>query len=99
MEGLMLLVVAAILIEAIVETVKLAMDGGIQRWYVVAFGVGVTVSVVYGLDLFALVGFTSALLPPVASSIVGSVLTGVVIGRGSNFVSDLIGRVNAPAEQ
>jgi hypothetical protein len=50
--------------------------------------------VLYNADLLAMLGY-SALVP-----YVGAVLTGLVIGRGSNYVNDLISRLNvvgAPA--
>jgi len=48
-----------------------------------AAGVGVFLCIVYGMDMLAMVGLTSGILP-----IAGPVATGLLIGRGSNFIND-----------
>lgn len=52
---------------------------------------GVVLCVVYGADLLALAGF------PARYPAAGQVLTGVLIGRGSNFINDLWSRFLVPA--
>ena len=54
--------------------------------------VGVALAVLYGVDLLRLAGLVS----PVPY--VGSVLTGLLIGRGANFVNDFVDRWLRPAE-
>jgi hypothetical protein len=56
---------------------------------------GVVLCVVYGADMLALLGYHTDL------PYIGAVLTGLLIGRGSNIANDLISRINvvpAPAE-
>ena len=52
-----------------------------------AAAVAVAVCVAYNADLLAILGYT-ALYPGV-----GAVLTGLVIGRGSNYLADLVKRL------
>jgi hypothetical protein len=56
-----------------------------------AMGLGVLLAVAYQADLLALVGLISPISP-----YVGYVVTGLVIGRGSNFLHDLADRWLAP---
>jgi len=48
--------------------------------------VGVGLCLVYAMDLLALVGLTAR------APYVGEVLTGLLIGRGANFVNDFVER-------
>ena len=57
-----------------------------------ALGFGLILAVAYRVDLLALVGLVSPWSP-----FVGYVVTGLVIGRGSNFLHDLADRWLAPA--
>lgn len=50
----------------------------------IATAVGVVVALVFNVDLFALVGI-HAVIP-----YGGVILTGILIGRGSNYVNDLV---------
>lgn len=79
------IVFAAIIVEGIITYVKtFFVDKHFQWQLLVGLVLGVLVAVVYSLDLFDLVGMT-AVIP-----YVGSVLTGILISRGSNYVYDLI---------
>lgn len=99
MNELMMLFTAAVLVEAIVETIKrVRSEDGIDAWMVAAFVVGIFVSVVYGLDLFGRLGFESPFLPPVAAQVVGAVLTGILFGRGANWLHDLLSRLTAASD-
>lgn len=55
-----------------------------------AMGVGLLGAFVYKLDLIAQLG--QSLGTPIQSTTLGIVLTGIAIGRGGNFISDLWGR-------
>jgi hypothetical protein len=57
-----------------------------------AMALGVLLALAYRADLLALVGLVSPFSP-----FVGYVVTGLVIGRGSNFLHDLADRWLAPA--
>lgn len=62
--------------------------GKSQPWLkYVAAAIGILVSIFYRLDLFALLGVTASY------PFVGYVITGLVIGRGSNYLNDLISKI------
>jgi hypothetical protein len=87
--------VFAIIVEAIVEYTTDPIDS-FPSWAKAYAGllVGVVLCVVYGVDILATLGYAAAF------PYVGSVLTGLLIGRGSNIANDIIGRigvVRAPA--
>lgn len=75
------------LVESLVEYFVSEWTG--KRWTKYAAAVvGVALSLLYNLDLVA--ELTELSIP-----IAGCVLTGLVIGRGANYVSDLIDLVRA----
>lgn len=80
----------AILVEGIVEYFVSNPEKA-QPWlkYVAAI-LGILVCVVYKVDLIASLGITTAI------PYVGSVITGLVIGRGSNYLNDFITKVRTP---
>ncbi len=83
-----LLLIGALLIESVVESFKVAFDKGkFSYTYIGSLLLGIAGCLVYSLDLFALAGLETAV------PYVGSVLSGLVLGRGSNFVSDIIGKL------
>jgi uncharacterized protein YacL len=85
--AIILIIVAAFLAEAVWETLKMVWQPGklvIDR--VGALFVGVVIALVFGLNLFQILGFTVQ-LP--ALWLVGVILTGILLSRGSNFVHDL----------
>lgn len=72
---------AAVFIEGLVEyTFKNVLD--IKYIKYVALALGVIFAIVYKLDLMGQFGFVAF------SPYVGYVVTGLIIGRGSNFVND-----------
>ena len=80
-----LILVSALLVEFIIQTVKEIVNEGSPNWYMLgAAALGIAVCVLSGLDIFALSGI-EFIVP-----YFGSVLTGIAIGRGSNLVHDLI---------
>ncbi|SHH56302.1 hypothetical protein SAMN02745196_00788 [Clostridium collagenovorans DSM 3089] len=83
------LVIMALLCEAIWETLKMIWQNG--KFSIDRLGAlicGVVVALVVKVDMFSLVGLTQT------TSIIGIVLTGIVISRGANFVHDLINTIN-----
>lgn len=65
-----------------------------QPWLkYVGLVIGVGVCLAYRLDVFAILGIVS----PIASisNYIGCVLTGVIIGRGSNYLNDFIATFKA----
>lgn len=78
----------AIIVEGVVEYIKLASPKfAASRWIVpVTVLIGVGVAIAYNADLLAVAGLTT----PVPY--IGNVLTGILISRGSNYIYDLIGK-------
>lgn len=83
MEALVALMIMAILVEAIVDGIK----GKLTLWQIVPIILAAILCPLAGLDIFALLGV------PLAVPIVGSVLTGAIIGRGSSAVHELLDRL------
>ena len=89
----------AFVVESIVNIVKSARANlsaeseSASVWYwvslLVGLGVGVVVALNYEMDVFALVGIEGQV------PAVGAVLTGLIISRGSNVASDVIGRLSS----
>lgn len=80
------IVLGAVLCESVWETGKMTYQKGkVSADRVGALVVGVGVAVAGGLDACAAVGI------PMAVPYLGSVLTGVLISRGANFVHDALG--------
>lgn len=81
--------VLAALIEAVMNTIKPIWDTEKRtpQFFInlgVGFLVAIGVNVLAGMDLFALFGI------PLLYPVVGTILTGVLLSRGSNFIHDLI---------
>lgn len=81
--------VLAALIEAIMNTIKpiWETEKRTPQFFInlaVGFVVAIGVNVLAGLDLFKLFGI------PLLYPIIGTILTGVLLSRGSNFIHDLI---------
>lgn len=88
-----LLLIFAMLVEAVVETVKwLAVpdDSGKSRlnWErIAALVIAVVLCVLFSIDIFALAGFITPV--PYAASIA----TGLIIARGATLVTDLATKI------
>src|SRR5260221_369596 len=92
MQSIGLIFVLTILTEGIIEYLGTPIPTRFKPY--AAALLSTLVCVLYNADLLAMLGYP-ALVP-----YVGAVLTGLVIGRGSNYVNDLISRLNvvgAPA--
>lgn len=80
--GLLLL---ATFVEGLVEYL-FAKDGVSQPVLkYIALGLGVVLAIAYQVDVLAFVGMTSVV------PFVGYVVSGIMIGRGSNYVNDIVG--------
>lgn len=88
MEAIFSIIILAILVEAVVETVKMAIEGGIKWTNIAAMVLGIAVCVLANKGILTLVGVE---FPMWADAI----LSGILVSRGSNFISDLFDRVNA----
>ena len=81
-------VYGAVVAEALIEYVNMAVKDKRIDWHVIASAlIGVGVALAFGLDVFELVGV------PATVPVVGMVLTGVLISRGSNYVHDILKRL------
>lgn len=85
----------ALLVEALVETIKWAKEGDFNRWRVIALVAGTVITPLTGLDLFAALGIPLAVpwIGPLGEQIgaaLGWLLTGVLICRGSGVVNSLL---------
>ena len=93
MTGIVLILVLAIIIEAFVEYGKnIGKAFVIGEWktavtQLVAGALGVMICLATGADLFAEIGVVFAV------PWLGVVLTGILISRGANYVSDFVKRL------
>ena len=78
------LVIVAILVEAIWENIKMIYQSGkISISMIGSLVISVLLCTLTNIDIFPIVGLT------ISIPIVGSVLTGIIVSRGANFVNDL----------
>ena len=86
------IIAVAILIEGLVEYGKNIADmfyGGDKKTaitQIVTIVIGIALAFAFSADMFIPLGLT-------VNHYVGMVLTGIVMSRGSNYVSDLISRI------
>lgn len=79
------LILMAIVIEGVITYIKEIFVNKTVAWQqVVGIVLGVVVAIGYNADLFALFGLTSTI------PLLGCVLTGVLLSRGSNYIFDLV---------
>lgn len=92
MKELFAVMVLSIIVEAIIEYLGKPLPSTIKPY--IAAALAVVVCVAYQADVLALVGL------PAAPYRIGAILTGLVIGRGSNYLADILRRIQtvpAPA--
>lgn len=83
------ILVMAVLIEAIITYVKTWMvDRRVQWQMIVSVVLSIVICIAYGLDIPAAVGISSPL------PFVGRIITGILVSRGSNYINDLLGRLS-----
>lgn len=83
------LILIAVLVEAIWENLKMIWQEG--KFNVNMLGsliTGILVCILAKIDLFELIGIV------ISVKIIGYILTGIIVSRGANFVSDLFARLN-----
>lgn len=91
MEMFLPILYGAFVVEAIVNIVR-SIEEKQKNWRYwtslgLGLGLGVVVSLNYDLDFFTVLGLEGKV------PIIGAVMTGLIVGRGSNFVSDLVGLI------
>lgn len=85
------IIAVAILTEALIEYAKTVAESFETKDYktfwtqVVSVILGITMSFSFGINAFA-TGFT-------VNPVIGTAITGIIISRGSNYASDLIGKL------
>lgn len=90
---------SAIVVETIVNIIRNVGDvvnseeDGPGKFYWIALGTslvgGLIVSINYDVDLFKLAGMEGKV------PVIGAILTGLIVSRGSNVVSDVVDRLNS----
>lgn len=96
MEAMFMVLLIAVLVEAIVQAIKAGVPEGAAvpawLWPAVSAGLGVLLCVLAGVDAFAVLGVGLSI------PAVGCVLTGVLVSRGASFVHDIWHRINTITE-
>lgn len=93
--GIAGIVLLAMVIEAIIAYVLPKNETDEPREWIkyLSAGLGIVLCVAYRADILAMLGVISPL------PYVGSVVTGLIIGRGSNFLNDFYQRIKNPMPQ
>ena len=82
------IITIALLVEAIWETLKMVwQEGKININTIGALIVGIAVSILAKIDIFAMQGISLSI------PLVGWILTGILMSRGANFIHDLFNRL------
>lgn len=85
------IIAVAVLTEALIEYAKTVAESFETKDYktfwtqVVSVILGIAMSFSFGINAFA-TGFT-------VNPVIGTAITGIIISRGSNYASDLIGKL------
>ena len=87
MEAITTLVVLSLLIESVIETFKMVVEGGIKWENIAALVLGVALAYFCNSGLMTAIGIEVPLMVDV-------IITGILLSRGSNFVSDLFDKIN-----
>lgn len=82
------LVIVAILVEAIWENLKMVWQNGkLSIDKIGALVIGILICALAKIDIFPIVNLT------ISIPVVGSILTGIIVSRGANFVHDLFSKI------
>ena len=82
------IITIALLVEAIWETLKMVwQEGKISINTIGALIVGIAVSILAKIDIFAMQGISLSI------PLVGWILTGILMSRGANFIHDLFNKL------
>ena len=85
MQGLLILIVLAMLVESVWETIKMCWEHGkVSLNKIGVIVVSVLIAVMCGVNLFQLLDID------IAIPVVGSILTGILLSRGADFTHKLI---------
>ena len=82
------IITIALLVEAVWETLKMVwQEGKINVNTIGALIVGIAVSILAKIDIFAMQGITLSI------PLIGWILTGILMSRGANFIHDLFNKL------
>ena len=87
------LVIVALLIEAIWENIKMVWQNG--KFSIDKIGssvISILICILAKIDIFPIVNL-SIMVP-----VIGSILTGIIVSRGANFVHDLFNKISGDKE-
>lgn len=87
------LVIVAILIEAIWENLKMVWQNGkfsIDK--IGALVISILICILAKIDIFPIVNLS------ISVPVIGSILTGIIVSRGANFVHDLFNKISGDKE-
>ena len=76
-------------IEGVITYLFPKSEDGVRRNYLrfVSLALGIVLAIAYQVDIPSMIGITSDTL------IINYIVSGLVIGRGSNYVNDIIGSI------
>lgn len=84
----MQLIIVAILVEAIWENIKMVyQEGKLSMSMIGSLVISIIICVIANVDIFPVVGVSMSI------PFIGSILTGIVVSRGANFVNDLFSKL------
>lgn len=84
----MQLIIVAILVEAIWENIKMVyQEGKLSISMIGSLVISIIICVIANVDIFPVVGISMSI------PFIGSILTGIVVSRGANFVNDLFSKL------
>ena len=84
----MQLIIVAILVEAIWENIKMVyQEGKLSKSMIGSLVIPILICVLANVDIFPVVGVSMSI------PFIGSILTGIVVSRGANFVNDLFSKL------
>lgn len=88
MESLLIIVMIALIAESVWETLKMTwQEGKVSIDRIGALVVALVLSIGVKLDILSLLGINTTI------PLLGVILTGILISRGSNFIHDLLVKI------
>lgn len=94
LEAITTIFILAAVVEALITYIVPSNQNDTPREWIkyVSAVLGVVLCVAYNADMLAILGVVTPL------PYVGAVVTGLIVGRGSNFLSDFYGKVKTPTQ-
>lgn len=83
------IIIGAVVVEAIIEYFSATLTKDFQLRYALSIAFGSAFATLYELDLLAILGL-EARVP-----YVGMILTGILLSRGSNYITNLVKKITS----